>query len=95
MWSKRRCTVNSDTTYNGWTNRETWLVSLWLNNDPISYSMFTEALELNTNDLEKAKWLELNIIDEMYDLPLEASLWSDLLGTALARVDWREVIENN
>ena len=57
--------------------------------------MFTEALELNTNDLEKAKWLELNIIDEMYDLPLEASLWSDLLGTALARVDWREVIENN
>ena len=87
--------MNSDTTYNGWTNRETWLVSLWLNNDPISYSMFTEALELNTNDLEKAKWLELNIIDEMYDLPLEASLWSDLLGTALARVDWREVIENN
>lgn len=38
---------------------------------------------------------ETQIKDEMYDLPLEASLWCDLLGTALARVDWREVIENN
>ena len=55
-----------------------------------SSSMYPEAL-----DLEKAKWLESNIIDEMYDLPLEASLWCDLLGTALARVDWLEVIEKN
>ena len=22
-----------DTTYNGWTNRETWLVALWINNE--------------------------------------------------------------
>ncbi|HEY4963940.1 MAG TPA: hypothetical protein VIH90_04560 [Candidatus Saccharimonadales bacterium] len=82
-------------TYNGYTNRETWLVSLWLNNDPISYSIFSEALELDTSDQEKAKWLETNTTNEMYDLPLEASLWCDLLGTALARVDWLEVIEKN
>jgi hypothetical protein len=31
----------------------------------------------------------------MNDLPLEASLWSDLLGTALAKVNWLEVIKNN
>ena len=87
--------MNEVSTYNGWTNRETWLVSLWLNNDPVSYSMFSEALELDTSDFKKAEWLETQIKDEMYDLPLEASLWCDLLGTALARVDWREVIENN
>lgn len=23
--------MSSDTTYNGWTNRETWLVNLWFN----------------------------------------------------------------
>ncbi|HUD06819.1 MAG TPA: hypothetical protein VMR34_02935 [Candidatus Saccharimonadales bacterium] len=86
---------NIKKTYNGWTNRETWLVSLWLNNDPVSYSMFTEALELEASDREKAEWLETNIKDEMFDLPLEASLWSDLLGTSLTRVNWVEVIENN
>jgi hypothetical protein len=87
--------MNEVSTYYGWTNRETWLVSLWLNNDPISYSMFSEALGLDTDDLEKAQWLKNQIEVEMYDLPLEASLWCDLLGTALARVDWREVVENN
>ena len=43
----------------------------------------------------KAEWLESELQDEMCDLELEASLWSDLLGTALARVNWLEVIENN
>tara|TARA_A100001515_G_scaffold136257_1_gene127821 strand:- start:273 stop:509 length:237 start_codon:yes stop_codon:yes gene_type:complete len=26
-----------DTTYNGWTNRETWNVNLWLFNDQMRY----------------------------------------------------------
>jgi hypothetical protein len=82
-------------TYNGWVNRETWLASLWLTNDPVSYAVLTEALELDASDFVKAEWLENHLKVEMYDLPLEASLWCDLLGTALARVDWREVVENN
>ena len=86
---------NNISTYNGWSNRETWLASLWLNNDPNSYSLLSEALELDTSDFKKAEWLKNQIEVEMYDLPLEASLWCDLLGTALTRVDWREVIEKN
>jgi hypothetical protein len=82
-------------TYNGWTNREAWLVSLWLNNDQASYSVLLEALELNESGFKKADWLMSQLEDLMYDLPLEASLWSDLLGTSLARVNWREVIKNN
>ena len=81
--------------YNGWTNRETWLVSLWLNNDQDNYKVLLEALERNETDFKRAEWLNSQLEDLMSDLPLEASLWSDLLGTALARVNWLEVIENN
>ena len=86
---------NIKKTYNGWTNRETWLVSLWINNDQTSQAVLLEALGRDESDFKKAEWLKSEIEEEMYDLPLEASLWCDLLGTALARVDWREVIENN
>jgi len=87
--------MNDDTTYNGWTNRETWLASLWLTNDPASYAVLTEAEELDVTDFVRAEWLETQLKDAMYDLPIDASLWTDLLGTALTRVNWLEVIENN
>ena len=86
---------NIKKTYNGWTNRETSLVGLWLTNDPVSYSLLSEALELEDSDFRKAEWLEVHLKDEMYDLSLEASLWSDLLSTALSQVNWLEVVENN
>ena len=37
--------MRTDTTYNGWTNRATWLVALWLNNDQGSQ---TEAMDVAT-----------------------------------------------
>ena len=52
----------TDTTYNGWTNYETWNVALWIGNDEGlynlasetgNYSDFVDALEACTfNDLE-------------------------------------------
>ena len=82
-------------TYNGWTNRETWLVSLWINNDQSSQELLNEALDRDETDFKKADWLKSELEEEMYAIPIDASLWSDLLGTALARVNWLEVIENN
>ena len=82
-------------TYNGWTNRETWLVSLWLNNDQGNYELLSNVLGLSTSSTRKAERLHNLIEDQMYDLELEASLWSDLLSTALTSVDWLEVIESN
>jgi hypothetical protein len=42
----------SDKTYNGWTNYETWNVSLWLDNDQGSYSFWNERAQEVYNDAE-------------------------------------------
>lgn len=34
----------SDDTYNGWTNRETWALNLWLTNDQGLYEMTRERV---------------------------------------------------
>lgn len=81
--------------YNGWSNRETWLASLWLNDNPSSQALLNEAIERDESDFAKAEWLVSQLEDEMYDLHIEASLWSDLIGTGLSRINWVEVIENN
>ena len=81
--------------YNGWSNRETWLVSLWLNNDEYSYKLLTDILELNLSSSNKAKILQELVEDQMYDLDLGANLFSDLLATSLSKVDWLEVIKSN
>jgi len=82
-------------TYNGWVNRETWLISLWLNNDEYNYRLLSEILEMNISVSDKAERLQELVEDQMYDLDLGANLFSDLLSTSLTRVDWSEVIESN
>ena len=37
MHSIAEATQTLATEYNGWTNRETWVVNLWLSNDMESY----------------------------------------------------------
>jgi hypothetical protein len=83
------------TTYNGWSNQETWLASLWLNNDESCYYVLEEALHSADSLYGQANYLE----DEMrIQLSKEgglASLWSDLLATAFERINWLEVMEHN
>ena len=74
----------TDTDYNGWTNYETWNVSLWLNND---YGLYTMAqqwaehgykslshmlMEFSTSTPDGVKWNDtsLNII-ELNDMMAE------------------------
>ena len=82
-------------TYNGFKNRETWLTSLWLNNDKGDYELLLRVLMLDKPELYKATKLKALLEDQVYDLELETSLWTDLLSTALAKVNWLEIIESN
>jgi len=95
--------------YNGYTNYETWVTSLWMDNEPHTNEYLHElanrkpayrssALEL----VDKAEDLEdyvrdILLGDSSTDLKLEHrhGLGTDLLTHAVGEVNWREIIESH
>ena len=82
-----------ETEYNGWTNRETWAVALWINNE--------QGLQEQINDQAReasslggfADFLE-EFIDELFD-----ENWQNLKAMrndigSLWRVNWYELAES-
>lgn len=77
--------------YNGWTNKETWLVNLWLGD------MFTEdqeaGIEITADYIEQT-------VDDMVDQAMdqEAGTFNgfvkDLLNCALGEIDYHEIAEH-
>lgn len=89
--------IETVSTYNEWSNRETWLANLWLTNDESLYSQLLEAIELHESASVKAEWLAERV-QEQLDWHLEeeeASLWVDMLRSSFYRVDWVEIIRTN
>ncbi len=87
-----------DTTYNGWTNYETWDVKLWLDNDYQTYSYVQDMIASLDMDEE---YPALTLADALRDLVMEemrpeadASMFEDILTAGLERVDWREIADN-
>lgn len=37
--------TNTNETYNGWSNRSTWLATLWLENEESTHRQFEEAVK--------------------------------------------------
>jgi|14_taG_2_1085336.scaffolds.fasta_scaffold165526_1 hypothetical protein len=68
--------------YNGFKNKETWLVNLWLGDT---------LKECNLLCAEEISEFVHEIVDE--ERP-ENGLTSDFISTCLAEVDWRELEEH-
>ena len=82
--------------YNGWANRETWTVALWLDNDSGTYHYWREVAQYwMPNGFEAAvRVVEDRLIEEIRDGSVDLSdhgMMRDLLTTALHTVDWREI----
>ena len=91
--------------YNGWTNYETWLVNMWIDNDEGAHDMWieraNEALAATDDSLDfvgrKADAV-FELADTMKDefengaeeLGLKG-FWVDLVNSALSEVNWREI----
>lgn len=88
--------------YNGWTNYETWLAALWIDNDQGSYqhrlSLVQEVQDNYPDDEDKQAYqLSLLIkdwIEELNPFNDQANLFVDLINAALSEVNWREIAVN-
>lgn len=95
--------------YNGWTNYETWAVALWMGNEQGSQEAWAEraqeawdAAEAGSSyasqTREQAALIALS--DMLKDEHAEASpdlgatVWADLLGAAMSKVNWYEIAEH-
>ena len=88
--------INETEKYNGWVNRETWLINLHLTNTEYIYNEVRNLLkqkyeyEFQKEEALKDYVEELIQIDSNNDTDL---LRSDLLSTSLSRVNWGDIVK--
>jgi len=79
-------------TYNGWKNKETWLVNLWYMDEMSDYFADAEVYYVEPYDLRDA--IE-TIAHECEALSrLESGLLADFVSDAFAEVDWDALAEH-
>ena len=73
--------------YNGWTNKETWLVNLWFG-DCLT-EMQEEGEEVTTYATQR---FVLDLIDDSsWRKSVEGGFILDMLNCALCKVNWEEI----
>lgn len=87
----------TDDTYNGYPNYESWAVALWIDNEQGTQE---QVLQL-ARDARELPYPTTALEDSLKDLveadsPTadEASMYADLLGHAIGRVDFRHPAQN-
>jgi hypothetical protein len=84
-------TTNADA-FNGWSNRETWTINLWLtSNDSATYELALDIAKAGDSDGEAAARLD----SYFGDIEIEGNgMAQDLINAALCRVDWLEIAKS-
>lgn len=99
--------TKQDRSYNGWSNYATWNVNLWLSNDAneqwpeLAKEYIQDQIDNGNTDLEDVRATATYQLSqaikaevEEFQPDLEASMYSDLLGSALSDVNWYEIAEH-
>lgn len=93
----------SDKTYNGWTNYETWVVKLWLDNEEPTYRYWQEQADAafaaavdRVSPFTIDERAALALVDALKDeheaaLPDVTGFTADLLNAAMSEVNWYEI----
>jgi len=97
----------TDEKYNGWTNYETWLVKLWIDNDQGSQEYWLEEARESVKNAvadygTKADAARYSLAGSLKDWHQEQAdeitgvtgMFKDLLTAALGSVNWNEIAAN-
>ena len=88
-----------DATYNGWTNYETWVTKLWIDEEEGSYHYWRERAQEYAESEESFMENAYNLSQELKDtyeeeMPETEGVWSDLLRSAFQAINWHEIAES-
>ena len=81
--------------YNGWTNKETWLVNMWLG-DEFRVYFAEEQPDIACDQYELSLALK-DYTEEVVRMDagsVEGGLTVDLINSALSSVNWYEIAEH-
>lgn len=84
--------MTTDTTYNGWKNKETWLVNIWYMDEMPNHFKYVEQYHVEPNELEEAVQYISEECEALSSLP--AGLLSDFISTCWSEVDWHSLVDH-
>lgn len=76
--------------YNGWTNRETWLVNLWYMDEMQYYFTTIDQYRVDHQELEQAV---ISTCETLEIVNLPHGLVADFLSGCWSRVNWHELAD--